>query len=153
MRLHVNITVDNVAAAARFYSTLFNAEPALLKEDYAKWELADPPIHLSVSTHGAGPGLDHLGIQLENLDHLREVTARLTSTRLTLLEEENAACCYARSNKTWVTDPSGVRWEMFHTFEQTAAFGSSAGSEVGRTDGTPAQSCCARLESSGAARR
>jgi hypothetical protein len=148
MRLHVNITVDNVASAVRFYSTLFNAEPALLKEDYAKWELADPPIHLSVSTHGADPGLNHLGLQLDTFDQLRDVTARLTSTRLTLLEEENAACCYARSNKTWVTDPAGLRWEMFHTFEQTASYGSGGASEAAPAGSAAAQPCCGR-ESTG----
>ena len=144
MRLHVNITVDNVAAAVRFYSTLFNAEPALLKDDYAKWEITDPPIHLSISTHGSKPGLNHLGIQLETLDQLRDVTARLTSTRLPLIEEEKAACCYARSNKTWVTDPNGLRWEMFHTFEQTAAYGSGGATAAAQAAGAAAQACCAR---------
>ncbi len=144
MRLHVNITVDNVAQAVRFYSTLFDAEPALLKEDYAKWEVADPPIHLSVSSHGSKPGLNHLGIQLETLDQLGGVTARLTSTRLPLLEEENAACCYARSNKTWVTDPSGLRWEMFHTYEQTAVYGSEGATAAAGTGGAAVQPCCAR---------
>ena len=141
-RLHVNITVDNVASAVRFYSTLFNAEPAMLKEDYAKWEVAEPPIHLSISTHGSKPGLDHLGVEFEQLDQLADVTARLTSTRLPVLEEENAACCYARSNKTWVTDPGGVRWEMFHTFEQTIAYGAQ-GDGAGRDNGA-AQPCCTR---------
>jgi catechol 2,3-dioxygenase-like lactoylglutathione lyase family enzyme len=144
MRLHVSITVDDVARAVRFYSTLFDAEPALLKEDYAKWEVADPPIHLSISTHGAKAGLDHLGIQLEKLDQLDDLTARLTSTRLPVLEQENAACCYARSNKTWVTDPSGLRWEMFHTFEQTAAFGSDGAPATAGNGGGAAQPCCAR---------
>ncbi|HEY2105959.1 MAG TPA: ArsI/CadI family heavy metal resistance metalloenzyme [Candidatus Binataceae bacterium] len=143
MRLHVNITVDHVAPAVRFYSALFNAEPALLKEDYAKWEIADPPLHLSVSTHGSNPGLDHLGIQFEQLDHLANVTARLTSTRLPVLEEENAACCYARSNKTWVTDPGGLRWEMFHTLEQTAAYGAQRAPAAGINGAAP-QPCCAR---------
>jgi catechol 2,3-dioxygenase-like lactoylglutathione lyase family enzyme len=144
MRLHVNVTVDNVTEAVRFYSTLFGAPPVLLKEDYAKWEIADPPIHLSIGTHGSKPGLNHLGIQLDNLDQLRDVTTRMTSTRLTLLEEENAACCYARSNKTWVTDPSGLRWEMFHTFEQTAAYGSTGASAATGADGVAPQPCCQR---------
>ena len=144
MRLHVNITVDSVASAMQFYSRLFNAQPALLKEDYAKWEIADPPIHLSISTHGSKPGLDHLGIQLEHLDQLAEVTARLTSMPLPQLEQNNAACCYARSNKTWVTDPSGLRWEMFHTLEQTAAY-AAEGAAAGSGESVAAvQPCCAR---------
>jgi catechol 2,3-dioxygenase-like lactoylglutathione lyase family enzyme len=141
MRLHVSITVHDVAEAMRFYSTLFGAEPALVKEDYAKWELADPPIHFSVSTHGSRPGLDHLGLQLEDLDQLKDITGRLTSIRLPVLEQENAACCYARSNKTWVTDPAGLSWEMFHSFEQTPDFGSD---RLPRTvqEAAAVQPCC-----------
>jgi len=142
MRLHVNVTVDDVAEAVRFYSTLFNAQPLLLKDDYAKWEVADPPIHLSVSKHGSKPGLNHLGIQLDGLDQLRDITSRLTGTRLALMEEENAALLLCTLEQAWVTDPSGLRWEMFHTFEQTASY--SSASAEGNTDSAGSQPCCAR---------
>src|SRR5260370_1578828 len=124
MRLHVNLTVQNITESVRFYSTLFGAQPALLKDDYAKWELADPPLHLAVSTHGTKRGVDHLGIGLEDLDQLKEITGRLTSASLPLIEQDNTACCYARSNKTWVSDPAGLAWEVFHTSEQISEFGS-----------------------------
>jgi catechol 2,3-dioxygenase-like lactoylglutathione lyase family enzyme len=145
MRLHVNVTVHNIAESVRFYSTLFGAQPALLKEDYAKWELADPHLHLSVSTHGSRSGVDHLGIQLDNLDQLRQITGRLTSTRLPVIEQDNTACCYARSDKTWVTDPAGLAWEVFHTSEQISTFGAVDRREA-PSDNTAAssQACCAR---------
>lgn len=143
MRLHVNMTVSNIDEMVRFYSTLFGAQPALLKEDYAKWELADPALHFAVSTHGTRSGVDHLGLQLENLDQLEETTSRLTSIRLPVLEQENTACCYARSNKTWVTDPAGLAWEVFHTFEQTGTYGATGRPDgLDREDVAP-QPCCA----------
>jgi hypothetical protein len=143
MRLHVNLTVNNIAESVRFYSSLFDAQPALLKEDYAKWELADPPIHLAVTTHGAKSGVDHLGIQLEDLDQLSEITARLTGASLPVVEQENTACCYAKSNKTWVSDPAGLAWEVFHTSSQIPTYG--AGDQAQASPDEPApRACCAR---------
>ncbi len=144
MRLHVNLTVQNITESVRFYSTLFGAQPALLKDDYAKWELADPPLHLAVSTHGTKRGVDHLGIQLEHLDQLKEITGRLTSTSLPVIEQDNTACCYARSNKTWVSDPAGLAWEVFHTSEQISEFGSGDRREAAAdTTAVSPQACCA----------
>jgi catechol 2,3-dioxygenase-like lactoylglutathione lyase family enzyme len=144
MRLHVNLTVRDIAESVRFYSSLFGAQPALLKEDYAKWELADPPIHLAVTTHGIRSGLDHLGIQLEDLDQLKEITARLTAAPLPVLEQENTACCYAKSNKTWVSDPAGLAWEVFHTSDQIPAYGGGNRAESAPVASTAPQACCAR---------
>jgi catechol 2,3-dioxygenase-like lactoylglutathione lyase family enzyme len=144
MRLHVNLTVSNIAESVRFYSSLFGAQPILLKEDYAKWELADPPIHLAVTTHGAKSGVDHLGIQLEDLDQLREITARLTGTSLPVAEQENTACCYAKSNKTWVSDPAGLAWEVFHTSDQIPTYGAGDQAQAPQDGGATAGACCAR---------
>ncbi len=150
MRLHVNLTVSNIDEAVRFYSTLFGAQPALLKDDYAKWELTDPALHLAVSTHGSRTGIDHLGFQLDNLDQLKEMTSRLTSIRLPVLEQENTACCYARSNKTWVSDPAGLAWEVFHTFEQTGTYGAAARPDGEDREDVAPQPCCARPQSEAA---
>ena len=144
MRLHVNLTVGDIAESVRFYSSLFGAQPALLKEDYAKWELADPPIHLAVTTHGARSGVDHLGIQLEDSDQLREITARLTATPTPVLEQENTACCYAKSNKTWVRDPAGLAWEVFHTSDQISTYGSGNEASPAQDADVAPQSCCVR---------
>jgi hypothetical protein len=146
MRLHMNMTVSSIGEAVRFYSNLFGTQPALLKEDYAKWELADPALHFAVSTHGSKAGVDHLGLQLESLDQLKEITGRVSSIGLPVLEQENTACCYARSNKAWVTDPAGLAWEVFHTFEQTGTFGDTATLDVQGQEGATPQPCCARAE-------
>ncbi|HZY60810.1 MAG TPA: ArsI/CadI family heavy metal resistance metalloenzyme [Candidatus Binataceae bacterium] len=144
MRLHVNLTVQNISESVRFYSSLFGAQPALLKDDYAKWELADPPLHLAVSTHGSRSGVDHLGLQLEDLDQLKEITGRLTSTSLPVIEQDNTACCYARSNKTWVSDPAGLAWEVFHTSEQISEFGAGDSAKPQQDTAAAPQACCAR---------
>jgi catechol 2,3-dioxygenase-like lactoylglutathione lyase family enzyme len=144
MRLHVNLTVQNIEQSVRFYSTLFGAQPALLKDDYAKWELTNPPLHLAVSTHGARPGLDHLGIQLEDLDHLREITGRLAFSSLPVVEQDNTACCYAQSSKTWVSDPAGLAWELFHTTSQIPTYGAADDTESRQDPPAAAQPCCAR---------
>src|SRR5271155_1561269 len=102
MRLHVNMTVSDIDEAVRFYSILFGTQPVLIKEDYAKWELTDPTLHFAVSIDGSKPGVDHLGLQLDNLDQLKEITGRVSSLRLPMLEQENTACCYASSHKTWL---------------------------------------------------
>jgi catechol 2,3-dioxygenase-like lactoylglutathione lyase family enzyme len=143
MRLHVNLTVRDIAESVRFYSSLFGAQPALLKEDYAKWELADPPLHLAVTTHGANSGVDHLGIQLDDLDQLKEITGRFSGTSLLLVEQENTACCYAKSNKTWVSDPAGLAWEVFHTSEQISTYGGGGQAQAPQDTAAP-RACCAR---------
>ncbi len=144
MRLHVNLTVNNIDESVRFYSSLFGAQPALLKEDYAKWELADPPLHLAVTTHGSKSGVDHLGIQLEDSDQLKEITARLSGSSLPVVEQENTACCYAKSNKTWVSDPAGLAWEVFHTSEQIPTYGAGGQAQAPQDAAAAPRACCAR---------
>jgi len=144
MRLHVNMTVSDIEEAVRFYSILFGTKPVLIKEDYAKWELTDPTLHFAVSIHGSKPGVDHLGLQLDNLDQLKEITGSVSSFRLPMLEQENTACCYARSNKTWLTDSTGLAWEVFHTFEQTSAYGDTTRLDAQRQENATPEPCCDR---------
>ena len=106
-RFHAHIRVDDLASSVRFYSTLFGTEPAVLKADYAKWMLDDPRVNFAISTRGRQPGLDHLGIQAENEDELNEVYTRLSKAERPVIEENATTCCYARSDKQWITDPTG----------------------------------------------
>jgi catechol 2,3-dioxygenase-like lactoylglutathione lyase family enzyme len=122
-RLHVHVAVDNLADATRFYSTLFASDPTVTKPDYAKWMLEDPRVNFAISARGAKPGVEHLGIQAESDDELREVYARLKSADAPVLEEGATTCCYARSEKSWVNDPAGVAWEVFHTTGDSATYG------------------------------
>jgi len=122
-RLHVHIAVDDLNKSIAFYSTLFGALPSVVKPDYAKWMLEDPKVNLAISQRARNAGIDHLGIQVESDGELREIASRLKSAGATTVDQEATTCCYAQSNKAWVNDPSGVRWETFFTFGQATAYG------------------------------
>lgn len=122
-RLHVHIAVDNLADSIQFYSSLFASAPTVQKEDYAKWMLDDPRVNFAISQHDAPRGLNHLGIQVESETELSEMQARLQSVQSTIKQEDNIYCCYAKSNKYWVTDPQGIAWETFHTLDSIPTFG------------------------------
>jgi hypothetical protein len=136
-RLHVHVAVDNLSEATRFYSTLFAADPTVQKPDYAKWMLDDPRVNFAISARGAKPGVEHLGIQAETDDELRDVYACLKSADASVLEEGATTCCYAKSEKSWVNDPAGVAWEVFHTTGESAVYGGGPVSEDARLSSTP----------------
>ncbi len=123
-RLHVHVAVDDLGRSIGFYSTLFAAEPLVVKDDYAKWMLEDPRVNFAISARSAvRPGLDHLGIQVETDDELRDFADRLKDAGEATRDQEAATCCYARSNKSWVNDPTGIRWETFFTFGEATIYG------------------------------
>src|SRR5580704_14188481 len=122
-RLHVHVAVDDLEKSIGFYSTLFAAEPSVTKPDYAKWMLDDPRVNFAISRRGTVAGLDHLGIQVEADAELRELAGRLKAAGEQTLDEEAITCCYAKGNKSWVNDPSGIRWETFFTFGEATRYG------------------------------
>ena len=122
-RLHVHIAVDDIDKSIGFYSTLFGAEPSVLKADYAKWMLEDPKVNLAISQQDRTAGVDHLGIQVESDGELRELASRLKAAGGRTRDQEATTCCYAQSNKAWVNDPSGIRWETFFTFGEATNYG------------------------------
>jgi len=140
-RLHVHIAVSDISQSVGFYSTLFGAEPSVLKGDYAKWMLDDPRVNFAISTHSAAPGLDHLGIQVEEASELSEIAGRLKAAGASTFDEAATVCCYAQSDKSWVQDPSGVRWETFHTLGAAAVYGEDRSSEIRPQNDSGA--CCA----------
>jgi len=114
-RMHVHVAVGDLEYAIGFYSALFATQPAAVKTDYAKWMLDDPRVNFAISTRGRAPGLDHLGIQVEDKTELHEVYARLREAGGPVIEQGETACCYAKSEKSWIEDPAGIAWETFHT--------------------------------------
>lgn len=141
-RFHVHITVTDLDQSIQFYSNFFNIEPTVKKEDYAKWMLDDPRINFAISTRGKEPGLDHLGIQVEDTNDLKVITKRLKTAQQPVLEQEQATCCYAKSDKTWVVDPQGIAWEAFLTMGSATIYGD----ENNMTAGIPMHrqtACCA----------
>ncbi len=146
-RLHVHISVDELTQSVQFYSTLFAAEPSVTKSDYAKWMLDDPRVNFAISTRSGGSGLDHLGIQVETPDELQEVYGRLRQADRPMLEEGATTCCYAQSEKSWITDPQGVSWETFLTTGESTVYGDSADLGAIRTT---AAVCCTPETTQGA---
>lgn len=122
-RFHVHVAVADLAQSIQFYTTFFDAPPSVEKDDYAKWMLEDPRINFAISTRGREPGLDHLGIQLENQEDLKEISLRLKSAQQPILEQEQTTCCYAKSDKAWVHDPQGIAWESFYTTGGATTYG------------------------------
>jgi catechol-2,3-dioxygenase len=134
-RFHVHLHVEDLGKSIGFYSKLFAAEPTRVEGDYAKWMLEDPRINFAISTRGARPGIDHLGFQTDDPEELAALKARAEAADMALLDEGETSCCYARSEKHWVTDPQGIAWEHFHTLGNIPVF-----SEAPKTEG--ASACC-----------
>lgn len=122
-RLHLHIRVPELEPAIAFYSTLFDATPTVVKEDYAKWMLDDPRVNLAISARARANGIDHVGIQVDSRDALDVLAGRLKAAGATTLDQEATTCCYARSDKSWVTDTAGVRWETFFTHGEATFYG------------------------------
>ncbi len=145
-RLHVHVSVDDLAASSRFYSTLFAAEPTVTKPDYVKWMLDDPRINFAISTRSGKSGLDHLGIQVETQAELHEVYGRLQQADRPVLDEGPTTCCYARSEKSWITDPQGLSWETFLTSGESTVYGDNV--DLGPIRTAVAASSCTPARSS-----
>ncbi len=122
-RIHVHVSVGDLAQSIRFYSALFGTGPGVHKADYARWMLEDPRVNFSISQRGATPGVEHLGIQVESRDELEEVYARLLRAERPVLEVGPTTCCYAQSEKSWIADPQDVQWEAFLTSGESTVYG------------------------------
>jgi catechol 2,3-dioxygenase-like lactoylglutathione lyase family enzyme len=140
-RLHVHVAVDDLQRSIGFYSELFAAKPSVTKPDYAKWMLDDPRVNFAISTRGRAPGLDHLGIQVENESELHEVYDRLRKAGGDIVEQGQTNCCYAKSEKSWIDDPAGIAWETFLTTGESIDYGDGSGERVARV--AHEKSCCA----------
>ena len=140
-RLHVHVSVDNLDQSIRFYSTLFAAEPTVLKDDYAKWMLEDPRVNFAISKlPGRAAGISHLGIQAEDEGELADVYDRLNRAERPIVEAKGTTCCYARSDKQWIADPQGVPWETFFTYGEATVYGE--GSLAKLREATERAQCC-----------
>jgi len=124
-RLHVHVSVDDLAKSIQFYSTLFAAEPSVIKDDYAKWMLEDPRVNFAISKRGNEAGIRHLGIQVEDRAELADVYSRLQRAEAPILEEGATTCCYAKSEKSWIADPQGIQWETFLTTGESTPYGAA----------------------------
>jgi catechol 2,3-dioxygenase-like lactoylglutathione lyase family enzyme len=140
-RLHVHVAVDDLQRSIGFYSALFAARPSVTKADYAKWMLDDPRVNFAISTRGRQTGLDHLGIQVEDKDELKEIYGRLHEAGGKVIEQGQTSCCYAKSEKSWIDDPAGISWETFLTTGESIDYGDGSGEREPRV--AHAKACCA----------
>jgi catechol 2,3-dioxygenase-like lactoylglutathione lyase family enzyme len=125
-RFHVHLSVENLADSVRFYSTVFGSPPTVEKADYAKWMVEDPRLNFAISQRGHAPGLNHLGLQVDSEGELGELRGAVARAAVPAVDERNTSCCYAKSDKYWVTDPQGIAWETFHTLGDIPTFGEPA---------------------------
>jgi hypothetical protein len=159
-RFHVHVAVDDLTASIRFYSTLFGASPSVRETDYAKWMLDDPRVNFAISNRGRAAGVNHLGFQVDTSAELSGMKSQLIAADAAMVEQTATACCYARSDKYWITDPSGIAWETFHSLgavpvygehDRAAAGGSNCCIPLATEPSATASTCCIPAESSSGA--
>jgi len=139
-RFHVHVSVRDLSESVRFYSKLFGAPPVVQKPDYAKWMLEDPRINFAISRRGAGAGVNHLGFQVDSDEELKGLRAQVERSDIAALDQPDASCCYAKSDKYWIEDPQGVAWETFHTLGTVPVYG-----EETRAEASEGGACCIPL--------
>lgn len=147
-RFHVHVGVTDLTAAINFYSRLFDAEPAVVEADYAKWMLDEPRLNFAISTRAGRNGLDHLGFQADSDVELNVLQQRVQAAQGPVVEQKGAACCYAESDKYWTVDPAGIAWEHFHTLGRVPVFGEGAAQGTACCAPMPAQVSLAQLKKS-----
>jgi len=121
MKTHISLNVSDVEKSAEFYRKMFGVEPVKRKADYAKFDVVNPPLNLTMNQVlvEKGGSLSHLGLQVETTEEVLGMTKRWNESGLRTLEEMQTDCCYALQDKTWVADPDGNRWEVFVVLENT----------------------------------
>ena len=148
MKVHVALNTPRFDESVRFYRTFLGLEPVKLKPGYAKFDVAEPGLNLTLNASNridspVAGALNHLGIQVASTEAVKEAAGRLKAEGLATFEEENTDCCYALQDKVWVTDPNGYRWEVFvvKVGDTSTAASSTA---VSPTAASPtADACCA----------
>lgn len=143
-RFHVHVAVDQLEESIRFYSALFGHAPTVARTDYAKWMLEDPRINFAISRRGHAVGVNHIGFQVESAGELADMRTRLEAAGSEIADQVDITCCYARGDKHWVTDPSGVAWETFHTLGEAVVYGEDGREPTSAANAAPqASACCA----------
>src|SRR6476620_3309387 len=133
-RAQLALNVDDLDEATAFYSTLFKTSPAKVKQGYANFAVADPPLKLVlIENPGHGGTLNHLGVEVESSDAVHAEITRLSGEGLFTDEEIGTTCCFAKQDKVWVTGPAGEKWEVYTVLADSDTFGAN---------GPTASACC-----------
>jgi catechol 2,3-dioxygenase-like lactoylglutathione lyase family enzyme len=125
-RVQLALNVDDLAEAVTFYSKLFDTKPAKVKEGYANFAVAEPPLKLVlIENPGRGGSLNHLGVEVESSDIVHNEIARLSDAGMFTEEEIGTTCCFAQQDKVWVTGPAGEKWEVYTVLADSESFGTT----------------------------
>jgi catechol-2,3-dioxygenase len=144
-QFHIHLSVKNLAESQTFYTQLFGQEPTVSKTDYAKWRLDDPAINFAISARGHETGLNHLGFQVDTDDGLQQLEQQaLAAVGDAVIQQGETTCCYAKSDKHWTIDPSGIAWEHYRTMESAQTFSEDNAATESTACCTPSfgSSCC-----------
>ena len=136
-RMHIHLGVKSIDESVKFYNALFGVEPAKLKSDYAKWMLEDPRINFAISTRAGKVGVDHMGLQVDDVSELNALRTQMSAANISTHSDGETTCCYAKSEKSWVEDPNGIAWEAYHTMEDAQLFSGGEKSNEGSACCTP----------------
>jgi len=150
-RLQLAINVNDLEKSVDFYSKLFGTGPAKVHPGYANFAVAEPPLKLVlIENPGEGGSINHLGVEVEDVDTVDEFQTRLAQDGLASVDERGTTCCYAKQDKFWVQGtPNGEQWEVYTVLEDSATFGGASEDESGCCGGSASaeaaseQVCCA----------
>ena len=140
---HVSVYVQSIPEAVEQYRKILGLEPAKVRPDYAKFEIADPPVILSLNVGGEPGTLSHLGIRYPSTGDVASEMVRVKNAEVPIFQQQGTTCCYAKADKFWLADRDGIRWEMYTLLEdveaETAA-DESLRAFLGQESGPPATS-------------
>lgn len=150
MKTHVSLKVTDLDKSIEFYTKMLGVAPVKVKTDYAKFDVANPPLNLALnkSRLTAGGQLSHLGVQVKSTEDVLTIAKRWESNGLLTLEEMGTDCCYALQDKVWVADPDGAQWEVFAVLGDTEGTKASVSgccdvnAEPAGIKGTEKAACC-----------
>lgn len=140
-KAHVSLNVTDVPRSIDFYRKFFGVEPVKIRADYAKFDLTEPALNLTMNQRTPGQDgehgrLSHLGVQVDGHEGVAAARQRLVDAGMLALDEEDTVCCYARQDKVWATDPDGNQWEVFFVMEADVP-----------SDNFQGEACCVPVES------
>ncbi|OQD52840.1 glyoxalase/bleomycin resistance/dioxygenase family protein [Streptomyces phaeoluteigriseus] len=142
-RVQLALRVPDLTASVAFYTKLFGTEPAKLRDGYANFAVAEPPLKLVLIEGAAGEAtrMDHLGVEVDSTEAVRTATARLTEAGLPTAEENDTTCCYAVQDKVWVHGPGREPWEVYVVKSDADSLTRQRGSTCCTTP-TTTEACC-----------
>lgn len=143
MRLQLALNVDDLDASIDFYRRMFNAEPVKVRENYANFAIAEPPLKLVLFANAGQPGsINHLGVETETAEEVVSAEARLGDAGLETTGVDDTLCCYAEKTETWLDGPDGLRWEWYVKTGDSEQFANVAAGAPATDGGDGPAVCC-----------